>query len=380
MSSDTGEFADAAELDAGAEELSPTRVDLDCPGCSARLTWDPAADALSCEYCGHHQAVERSEDVIEERPLHAAGDAARGFGIELRVLRCQNCSARVALEVRDTSAECVFCGSASVLAQEANRNAIRPESLIPLDVSRSEVADAFQKWIGGLWFRPSALKRLKAFDAVGVYVPAWTFDCEVHSSWSADSGTYYYVTQSYTVTVNGKRQRRTRRVRKTRWRPAWGERDDRFDDYQVLASQAVDSGLAGRLGSFETSALVPYQPEYLAGWRAEEYSLDLEAAWSLGQQSIASIQREACAGDIPGDTYRDLKVRNSFSEVHWKHVLLPIWSLTYSFRGEVYAVLVHGQHGTVVGRAPYSWWKLLGFVLTLLGLGGLIALLANGGL
>ena len=125
---------------------------------------------------------------------------------------------------------------------------------------------------------------------------------------------------------------------------------------------------------------MPYQPEYLAGWRAEEYSLDLEAAWSLGQQSIASIQREACAGDIPGDTYRDLKVRNSFSEVHWKHVLLPIWSLTYSFRGEVYAVLVHGQHGTVVGRAPYSWWKLLGFVLTLLGLGGLIALLAKGGL
>jgi len=66
---------------------------------------------------------------------------------------------------------------------------------------------------------------------------------------------------------------------------------------------------------------------------------------------------------VPGDTHRNLRVSNQLEDVRWKHVLLPVWSLTYSFRGKNYAVLVHGQSGRVVGRAPLSWVKILLLVL-----------------
>lgn len=265
------------------------------------------------------------------------------------------------------------------MPQEANRNLLRPESLIPLDVGRERAQAAFRKWVGGLWFRPNALKQAKNLTAVGVYVPAWTFDARVHSAWSADSGTYYYVTRTYTTTtVNGRRVTRTRRVRKVRWPPAWGERRDTYDDLQVLASHVVRGDLARKLGEFDTSALVPYRPGYLAGWQAEEYQTDLEQGWILGKQRITAAQRERCAGDVPGDTYRNLRVRDTLSDVRWKHVLLPMWSLTYQFRGKPYPVLVHGQNGNVVGEAPYSWVKILGAVLGLVALGLLIAALASG--
>jgi hypothetical protein len=246
-----------------------------------------------------------------------------------------------------------------VLDTGANRNRIRPESLVPLEIGRDVVEAAFRKWIRSRWFRPNALARQKDFRAVGVYVPAWTFDARAYSRWTAQAGTYYWDTEHVTVMVNDKLQRRTQRVRKVRWRPAAGERRDVFDDEQVLASKGVDSTLAGRLGRFDSAGLVPYRPEYLAGWRAEEYQVDLERGWQHAQQEIEARQRARCAGDVPGDTHRELRVQNRIDDVRWKHVLLPMWSLQYRFGGKPYTVLVNGQSGLVVGDAPYSWVKIL---------------------
>ncbi len=364
-------MSDQSEEDLTEVEDDPSRsrdIELACENCGAQVTWDPEADALSCAHCGHEETVPRGEGTIEERPLSAAGDAARGLGVEVRVAQCETCGARVAFDKKSTATECVFCGSPSVLAQEANRNALRPESLIPLDVGREEVERRFRKWIKGLWFRPNALKKTKDFRAVGVYIPAWTFDCAVHSDWSADAGYYYWVTESYTTRVNGKTVRRTRQVRKIRWRPAWGERDDAYDDLQILASHGVAPGLAAELGPFDTAELVPYKPEYLAGWRAEEYQVDLETGWGMGKHAVAESQRARCAGDIPGDTHRRLEVRNRVRDVRWKHVLLPMWSLTYQYGGKGYAVLIHGQSGRIAGKAPLSWFKILGLVLLIVAL------------
>jgi hypothetical protein len=62
-------------------------------------------------------------------------------------------------------------------------------------------------------------------------------------------------------------------------------------------------------------------------------------------------------------------------DLHWKHVLLPMWSLTYRFRDKAYPVLIHGQTGKVVGDAPYSWVKILVAVVGVVALGLLVAVL-----
>lgn len=361
-------------------ESPRAEADLTCDECGAPLRWSPDVGALSCEHCGAHRAVAVAQGTILERPLtdQAVASAARGLGRDVRVLSCETCDARVTFEGASTSEACPFCGSPGVLAQDANRQALRPESLIPLEVGAARVKDAFGSWISGLWFRPNALKKTKRFSAAGVYVPAWTYDADVHSEWSAQSGTYYYVTESYTVQVNGRSQRRTRQVQKVRWRPAWGQRDDSYDDVIVIASKGIDGKLGQKLGPFAAEGLVPYGPEYLAGWRAEEYQTDLAAGWSDARLRIEASQRKRCAGDVPGDTQRALKVRNEMSDVRWKHVLLPMWSVTYQFKGKPYAVLVHGQSGRIVGRAPYSWIKILLFVLMIALILAVIVALSQG--
>ncbi|MFT5291351.1 MAG: DNA-directed RNA polymerase subunit RPC12/RpoP [Planctomycetota bacterium] len=354
------------ETDQGFGQAESQQVDFRCTNCGAPMTWDPEVDALSCEYCGSVVPVPRGEGLVLERALSATDSSARGFGAELLVSNCKNCGAKVSFDESSTSEDCVYCGSSSVLSQEANRNALRPESLIPLDLTRKEVQQQFHSWAARLWFRPSALKTTKAVRATGIYVPFWTFDCGVHSDWSADSGTYYYVSVPHTVMVNGKPQVQMRQERRTRWSPAWGERDDSFDDLLVPASKGLPRKSLDRLGDFETSALVPYRPEYLAGWRAEEYELDLEAGWELAQDRVEEIQRSRCSSDVPGDTQRNLRVSNRVRDIRWKHILLPIWSMQYNLGGKTYTALVNGQTGRVVGDAPYSFLKIAGLVLLII--------------
>ncbi|MCC6407581.1 MAG: zinc ribbon domain-containing protein [Planctomycetes bacterium] len=354
------------------------KVDFRCPDCGAPMTWNPDADALACEYCGKSMPVPRQEAQIVERPLEHAGAAARGLGVEVRAVRCGTCGAIFDFASTLTSASCVFCGSGNVLAQEANRNALRPESLIPLDVGREAAEASFKKWIRGLWFRPDALKELARFDAVGVYVPCWTFDANVHSDWSADAGYYYYETQMVPVMRNGRMRMEMRQVQKVRWVPAWGQRDDAYDDLLVHASKGLPEALAKKLGAFDTKALVPYRPEYLAGWRAEEYQLDLADAWTLAKERIVATQQSRCSGDVPGDTQRSLRVQNDVRDVRWKHILLPIWSLSYQHASKRYTVLIHGQNGRVEGEAPLSWLKILLLVFAILA--GVLAIAAIAGL
>ncbi len=372
---DCGPLADPGH--GGAEPVSHERLGFPCQNCGAPTVWDPESDALACQHCGTSRAVPRAEGAILERPLADAGLAARGLGLEARAVRCLTCGASVALDAVATAASCAFCGSSNVLSQEANRNALRPESLIPLDIGRGAAEQNLRRWLAGLWFRPGALKRLQRFDAVGVYVPYWTFDARVHSDWSADAGHYYWETQMVPVMRNGRLRLEARRVQKVRWVPAWGQRDDAFDDLLVNASRGVPDALAGKLGGFDTQKLVPYRPEYLAGWRAEEYRLDLEQAWSVARGRIVAQQQRRCAADVPGDTQRNLRVTNDIEGVHWKHVLLPIWTLTYPFGGKSYTVLVNGQSGRVHGVAPLSWAKILLAVLLVVIAALLVAAIAG---
>ena len=365
----TEEHSDAAQVSA--------KVEFPCDNCGASMTWDPKADSLACGYCGHQVEVPREDALIIERALEDAGDAIRGYGVEVRVAKCQGCGARVTYDGASTSDICVYCGEPTVLAQEANRNAIRPESLVPLDVDRALVQKNFEEWIQGLWFRPNELKKTKRFDAAGVYVPFWTFDCHAHSDWAADAGYYYYVTETYTVNVNGKTETRTRQVRKTRWQPAWGSRDDRYDDILINASFGVPEKLVRKLGDFNTKQLVAYRPEFLAGWRAEEYQVDLEQGWNSAHKIVVDTQRSRCSGDVPGDTQRNLRVKNHVTDVRWKHILLPLWSVQYRFNKKTYTVLVNGQTGRVVGDAPYSWIKIVLFILTIAAVIGTIVVIAK---
>ena len=70
-----------------------------------------------------------------------------------------------------------------------------------------------------------------------------------------------------------------------------------------------------------------------------------------------------CAGQVPGDTYRNLQIHPTYSGQTFKHILVPVWLLTYNFRAKAFQVVVNGVTGKMAGEYPKSFWKIALLVL-----------------
>jgi hypothetical protein len=117
---------------------------------------------------------------------------------------------------------------------------------------------------------------------------------------------------------------------------------------------------------FPTKELRPYQPEFLAGWIVERYQIDLVAAARHSRELMSAKLRELCARQVPGDTHRNLSIRGDWSAQTFKHILVPVWLLTYQFHGSTYHVVVNGYTGAIAGTYPKSFWKIAFAVLGVL--------------
>ena len=68
--------------------------------------------------------------------------------------------------------------------------------------------------------------------------------------------------------------------------------------------------------------------------------------------------RELCAAQVPGDTYRNLKVDATYDARTFKHVLVPVWLLSYTYGSRNFQVLANGYTGSLAGERPYSAIKV----------------------
>jgi DNA-directed RNA polymerase subunit RPC12/RpoP len=331
-----------------------------CEQCGADARFDPGKDQLVCDHCGHTQLIDEDgpwSNPMQELDFEAAISANLPDADfeELRVVDCTNCAAKIELGADEHAGECPFCASPVVTDTGVHRH-IKPKGLLPFVLAEEEARAAMGKWLGKLWFAPNGLDEFarKGRRIQGVYVPFWTYDAQTQSSYSGERGTVYYVTR--TVKRNGK----TTQVRqaKTRWRHASGRVSRFFDDVLVLASKSLPRSDVDNLAPWDLSGLEPYKPEYLAGYRAEAYSVELDDGYEIARERMNRVILRDVKFDIGGDKQRVHSVNTKISNVTFKHVLLPVWMAAYKFRGETFRVVINGTNGQVSGQRPWSVWKI----------------------
>jgi hypothetical protein len=351
-----------------------------CPACGAEAQWNPAKQALVCPFCGTTspaQIDQTTGQIVEHDLVTALRDFAqnhRGWQTERITVRCQSCQAISVFEPGRVAQRCDFCGSAAIAPYKEIKAPIQPESLLPFKKSEPEVREAIRRWFGSRWFAPNRLKSAALTDTVrGIYLPYWTFDAQAHADWTAESGYHYYTTETYRD-ANGHTQ--TRQVQHTRWQPSSGALEHFFDDELVCASVGVNPGLLRGVEPFPTKKLVSYSPSYLAGWVVEQYQLDLVAAAQRARERMDTTLRELCGRQVPGDTYRNLRVASRYSGQTFKHILVPAWLLSFQFGARNFQAVINGYTGQIAGQYPKSWVKILLLIVivgTLLAVGWLIS-------
>jgi DNA-directed RNA polymerase subunit RPC12/RpoP len=337
-----------------------------CAQCGAQLRYAPGQTSLTCEHCGHVQAIAPDRPRDRARALQEL-DLARGLAddlaaadmVEVRTTSCPNCGAKVEVTEATHATECPFCDTPVVLDTGTERR-IKPQALVPFVLTEGEARAAMIKWMGSLWFAPGTLLEYarKGRALTGIYVPFWTFDADTDSRYSGERGEYYYETRTVNVRVNGRMERREERVRHTRWYPVRGDVSRAFDDVLVMATRSLPSRLGNELTPWDLGALTAYTPEFLAGFRAEGYSVSLSEGLTEARDRMSDVIRSDVRRDIGGDEQRIHSVDTDWSDETFKHILLPVWMAAYKYNGKSYRFLVNGQTGEVQGERPWSVWKI----------------------
>jgi predicted RNA-binding Zn-ribbon protein involved in translation (DUF1610 family) len=343
-----------------------------CANCGADLRYAPGQTNLTCEHCGHQQSIPAATAVRRARAL-AELDLARGLAddldhdamVEVQTVSCPSCGAMVEFDGVIYAKECPFCATPVVVDTGLQRH-IKPQAVLPFVLTEDQARSEMIKWMGSLWFAPTALVEYarKGRALAGVYIPFWTYDADTRSAYSGARGEYYYESRTVSVVVNGRRESRQEQVRHTRWYPTSGRVARGFDDVLVMASKSLPQRLGNELTPWELSDLQPYAADYLAGFRAEGYTIPLADGQKIARDEMESVIRLDVARDIGGDEQQITAIETDYRDETFKHILLPVWMAAYKYNGRSFRFLINGQTGEVQGERPYSIWKI-GFTVLL---------------
>nr|MDD6334983.1 TFIIB-type zinc ribbon-containing protein [bacterium] len=352
---DRGEtMAQTDEFTLPPRERTHEETDAKCPNCGATVLFDPATGGLKCEYCGWSAEVpppEEGREVCEMDFDTAESTGNYEWGAEKKMVICKSCGAQSVYDQLMVSDICPYCGATAVM-QEVGQKSLAPNGVCPFEISGKQAEQRFRTWLGRRWFTPGkAKKSVRADRFTGVYMPYWTFDCNTTSNYSARYGKDRRVKQG------------DKYVTVTDWYSCSGVYSRFFDDVLVNASSRQQDSDVRKVEPYNLKKGVPYQPEFVAGFVSERYSVGLKSGWEKGRGRIRSSLESEIGEQIRtryhADRVSGLNFSTRYANITYKYMILPLWMSSFRYKNKTYRFLVNGQTGKVGGKAPISWLRVL---------------------
>jgi ribosomal protein S27E len=351
------------------------------------MKFDPAAGMMKCPFCGRTAAVPASaapattvsgagHAITSPTPGHidchpleeflAKAGAAHLTTMSPQALEvnCAACGSSVTFQPPEVAGTCPFCGSAIVAQAKAADPLVAPDAVLPAKISKQQAQGSVKEWLSSRWFAPDALKTMARQEAInGVYLPFWSYDAETASNYIGERGINRTEMETYTDS-SGNRQTRSRTV--TDWYPCSGHVDVAFQDVLIAASKSVQEQKLNGLQPWGLEALCTYEPAYLAGFKAQRYQVELPDGYNEAKQVMADGINGAVRRNIGGDEQRVMTVETAYSNVGFRHLLLPVWIGAYRFQNKAYQVVVNAATGHVQGERPYSAIKIAMLIIAII--------------
>jgi DNA-directed RNA polymerase subunit RPC12/RpoP len=348
-----------------------------CINCGGPLAFKAETQNWTCDYClseftetdvrdfiSNEQS--QSEATMSEESLQQKQEQDDEFTEKATGYSCQSCGAEIVTDDTTAATFCYFCHNPTIIPRRLEGE-FRPEKVIPFKFNREKATEIFIKWckekplLSKAFISSSQLEKLS-----GIYVPFWLFDSDTVGDVSGEA------TKVRTYTRGDTRYTETKYFRVVR------EGTATFKAVPADGSKKMDDTLMEILEPYDYSELTDFSMSYLSGYLAEKYDMDQNDVYGRVSKIIRNNVSTLLEDTIQG--YSSVSIRNA--NVHLKnvaaaYVLLPVWMLTYQFKGKTYIFAMNGQTGKISGRLPISigrassWFGIISAsVFTLLFLGG----------
>ena len=326
-----------------------------CAACGADLAWDPGQGQLKCTACGNLESLPPTAGDTGEQCFEEALSHQQQISPGALEVKCDGCGAVFAFEPPQVAGACPFCTARIVMQPKAASPLVAPNALLPFKIPHAGAQNLVRGWIDGLWFAPSALKKMAQLAAQqGVYLPYWSYSAGTITQYRGERGERY---TEVVTTTNQQGQRVQQQVVRVRWSGAQGVVQGPHRDVLIVATKVVDERVTD-LEPWDLESLTPYEPAYLSGFQAQRYQVDLPAGFVLAKKRMQPQIEAWIRADIGGNEQRILASDTQYRDVAFRHLLLPVWIGAYRFQGRVFQIAVNARTGEVQGDRPYSALKI----------------------
>ena len=274
----------------------------------------------------------------------------------MAVVSCHNCGFEISFDEHQVATTCPMCSSTQIAATK-QKGGIPPEGIIPFKIDKKDAQQKFKQWVKSRWFAPNDFKsKFGEGLLTGLYLPFWTYDAAAFSTYKGEGG------NNRTVKEKDGKEKTV-----TDWFPVSGVVNAEFDDVQVCASEK-EKNIEGILPYDTIHNAKPYAAEYLSGYYAEIYKIKADQGFDTAK-TIMEKEMQNLARDNILQQYDEAQVHDvqtKYTNVTYKHVLLPLWSSAFGYKGETYNYIVNGETGKVSGNRPYSMAKIAAAVIAVI--------------
>lgn len=350
-----------------------------CPNCAAPLAFDPSVGKLLCSKCGSSfdaQSIgkERKKTnnmavtVKSDRPMTFAekkragivdgtsgnrsqqvkpkDESSKGESTEdgsgyyeSYIYICDSCGSKVSFNSEEISTTCVYCGCPTVSFKGVSV-VKKPKYIIPFKVSQDEAVTNVKKAFGKGLFVPKQIKNIDTTNVKGIYIPYWISDFDMDLMMTV-RGTKGYGESARNIEC---------------YRHAVGN----FKYFTNDASLTLDDELSQSLEPFYCkNDLVEFDESYLAGFYADASDFELNQVKEIAAQRAHKFMSKYVYLCIVANGKSLLHEQEIHRFTKNRRALLPIWFVTFNYKGKPHTILVNGQTGAVSGAVPSNKKLLL---------------------
>ena len=338
--------AGPATIDASSL-TNQTTSDNKCPSCGATLAFDPSTGGLICNFCGSTVALKTMP--VAPGLGYSLDDLQNNAGrhlmqTESKLLICGTCGGQFLADKSSLSGLCPYCGSNSITESGNTSGMMEPTGVIPFKISKEQAQNIFNQWISARRMAPTDLKKNSEItDLVGVYVPYWVFDADTYTPYKGKFGK---------TVGSGDDQY-------TKYHKAEGVCKLPIKNLTLVASSRLEKDAYWKsVSKFDFNFMKKYDPNLLAGFWSESYTVDGTTAWQTAMGKIYDKITKSIKSLEDADVIAKIDMNPEAPNVHAKYVLAPIWITSFDYNGTVYRVLVNGQTGNIVGTWPRSMKRI----------------------
>lgn len=305
-----------------------------CPNCGGRLAFDPDNQDMKCESC-------RNEYQLEDIPSEDA---------DMDTLVCPTCGGQIIASQFDGMEFCPYCGEQISNAEKFSGNdGQTPEYIIPFRFGKKQVLDEYQRATARVPFLPSELKSSDGVKhIVGMYIPYWIYQGSAVGEISVPVEKEEHEEDFDTITT----------ITTTGQLHA----NIRLNPLTVgqEASRSLNDYASDRTEPFYYEDMRPFDPNYTAGFYAENASTDPDDYQEYADSASNDIIRQYIVDEVnnndfyitAGSDSLHRKIKSIRQQDNVAGAYFPYWFVTTKRKNRVSYTMINGQTGSAYTELP----------------------------